>query len=224
MKKIVIIIIALLANIYTFSQTAVTGGLTLSTNMTVDADEGYEYSGIARYNAGLTFDIGEDTRHYAFRPGFLFCVKGWHKTGDIDEKQIFENYLVEMPLKWVHKIRLNDNMRLELGYGCFLDVAVHGNVKVKYPELTSTYVINGEPQVITYDKMDKNFKGKLYNIDHGTLLNVGVSTNRYYAGVTCQLGYMQATAAFLFNVGYYFKPCGERPYKNFNEREYLFGN
>lgn len=206
MKKL-IILTALIVNILSaYSQPAVTAGLTLS-NSIEDVDITTKF--IPGFNAGFTFDLGEDTRHYAFRPGITFCSKGWRIDGDLDEKQTFTNYMVEIPLRWVHKIKLNENMRLELSYGCFLDFGVDGNAKVKYPALTGNYVINGEKQTVHYDEVVKNFRGTLYKFDNGVLYTVGLSTNRYYAGVTYQGGW-RAINAFLFNVGYFLKPCHER--------------
>ena len=206
MKKL-IILTALIVNILSaYSQPAVTAGLTLS-NSIEDVDITTKF--IPGFNAGFTFDLGEDTRHYAFRPGITFCSKGWRIDGDLDEKQTFTNYMVEIPLRWVHKIKLNENMRLELSYGCFLDFGVDGNAKVKYPALTGNYVINGEKQTVHYDEVVKNFRGTLYKFDNGVLYTVGLSTNRYYTGVTYQGGW-RAINAFLFNVGYFLKPCHER--------------
>ena len=67
-----------------------------------------------------------------------------------------------------------------------------------------------------------------YKNDNGTLLNIGISTNRYYAGATFQSGW-QGVNTFLINVGYFFKPCGERPAhperpKRDPDREYLWGH
>ena len=226
MKKIIILSIALLTNaLVSFSQPAVNGGLTLSWGGEYNDEQSKM---LTAYNAGFTYDFGDDTRHYAFRPGLSFCVKGWRLDGNIGETQSFINYMVELPFRWVHKIRITDDVRLELGYGCYFDFGVGGTVKVKYPSFSGDYEINGTKQTINYDEVVKKFPGRIYKNDNGTLLNIGISTNRYYAGATFQSGW-QGVNTFLINVGYFFKPCGERPAhperpKRDPDREYLWGH
>ena len=223
MKKIIILFIAILTNaLASFSQPAVTGGLTLSFGND-NYDENTKI--LAAYNAGFTFDLGDDTRHYSFRPGVSFCVKGWRLEGNIGEMQSFRNYMVQFPFRWIHKVRLSDDLRLELGYGCYFDFGVGGTVKVKYPDFSGDYEINGTKQTINYDEVVKKFPGRIYKNDNGTLLHIGLSTNRYYAGATFQSGW-KCVNTFLFNVGYFFKPCGERPErpKRDPDREYLWGH
>ena len=222
MKKLIILIALATSILSAYSQPAVTAGFTLSNNCD-DIDESSKF--VPGFNAGFTFDIGDDTRHYAFRPGIAFITKGWRLDGVIDEKQTYVNYMVQIPIRFVHKIRLSDDLRLELGYGCYLDFGIDGNVKVEYPELTGDYVINGEKQTVHYDKIEKKFPGKLYGFDNGPLFHAGLSSNRIYGGVTYQGGW-RGINAFLFNVGYFLKPCHERSSKPKSDSriEYLYSD
>lgn len=210
MRKLIILIIALFCNIIAGKcQPAFTAGLSLSTTANSDFDDEVKF--LPAHNFGVTFDLGSDTRKYAFRPGVVYCVKGWKKIGLVDEKQLYINHMLQFPLYWIHKIRLNDNLRIDLGYGCFVEFAFDGNVKVKYPELTGSYVINGQQQTVHYDKITKNFRGKIFAWNQGNILYAGMSTNRYYAGVALQSSlFPQGMVAFLFNAAYYLNPCRQK--------------
>ena len=226
MKNFIITLIVLFASVFAVkAQPAVMGGLLLSKNAS-DVDNPSLF--LPSYTGGFTFDIGDDTRHYAFRPGIAVCQKGWRLKGDVDETQLFRNLMLQFPFRWVHKIRLTDDLRLELGYGCFIEFALDGYVKIKYPSLTGEYVIDGKAQTVHYDAVTKDFPGKLYSWDHGSMLHIGMSTNRYYAGASMQVGVQQCMSAFLFTAGYYFSPCREKEQrekaKRDPNREYLWGN
>lgn len=206
MKKLIILLVLIISALSVYSQPAVTAGFNLS-NCFNDVDISAKF--LPGFNAGFTFDIGDDTRHYAFRPGVTICSKGWRIDGDIDEKQTFVNYLIQIPVKFIHKVKLSDNLRLELGYGCFLDFGVDGNAKVVYPAFDSECVVNGEQQTVHYNKVTKNFRGKIYGFDNGTQFLAGLSTNRFYGNVTYQGGW-RGLNTFLFNIGYFLKSCQER--------------
>lgn len=209
MKYFLSIITILLTSLCAYSQPMVTGGFTVSN--TTGRDNPTKFS--AGYNAGITFDIGEDTRHFAFRTGANIMSKGWRETGDVDEKLVYRSISVEMPFAWVHKFKASENLLVELGYGCFIGVGIDGAAKAIYPEYTSTYIINGQPQTINYGKVEMIFGGKLFDVDHGARLHLGVSNSRYFAGLAYYYS-VRVTNTFCLNVGYFLKPCGEKLIKD----------
>ena len=209
MKQFFVIITTLLASLCAYSQPMVTCGFTVSN--TKERENPTKF--LAGYNAGITFDVGEDTRHFAFRTGATIMSNGWRETGDVDEKQVFRSMSVEMPFAWIHKIKASENLLVELGYGCFIGVGVDGKAKAIYPEYTTTYIINGQPQTINYGKVEMIYGGKLFDMDHGMRFHVGVSTDRYFAGLAYYYG-VRITNTFCLNVGYFLKPCGEKLIKD----------
>ena len=207
MKKIVML--AVMAAGMVFSATAQESGFGIRASLNLsnvnnkydgevasgESKSYYEYDFKKRvgFNIGLIYDWGISESFY-IQPGLYFTTRG-AKIKESEEDYKYEekwklNYL-QIPILASYRIALTDNVKWHINAGPYLAVGVGG--KVKWEETYDGDTDKGDYKAFgTADEDSDKEKGGLKRFDAGLSFGTGVSINKFYIGLTYDLGLVNA--------------------------------
>ncbi len=157
------------------------------------SDYEYDFKNRVGFNIGLIYDWGISERFY-IQPGLYFTTRG-AKIKESEEDYKFEekwnlNYL-QLPILASYRIALSDNVKWHINAGPYLAVGVGG--KVKWEETYDGDTDKGDYKAFgTADEDSDEEKGGLKRFDAGLSFGTGVSIDKFYIGLTYDLGLVNA--------------------------------
>lgn len=207
MKKIVML--AVMAAGMVFSATAQESGFGIRASLNLSnvnnkydgevaseeskSDYEYDFKNRVGFNIGLIYDWGISESFY-IQPGLYFTTRG-AKIEESEEDYKYEekwklNYL-QIPILASYRIALTDNVKWHINAGPYLAVGVGG--KVKWEETYDGDTDKGDYKAFgTADEDSDEEKGGLKRFDAGLSFGTGVSINKFYIGLTYDLGLVNA--------------------------------
>ena len=207
MKKIVML--AVMAAGIVFSATAQESGFGIRASLNLSnvnnkydgevaseeskSDYEYDFKNRVGFNIGLIYDWGISESFY-IQPGLYFTTRG-AKIEESEEDYKYEekwklNYL-QIPILASYRIALTDNVKWHINAGPYLAVGVGG--KVKWEETYDGDTDKGDYKAFgTADEDSDEEKGGLKRFDAGLSFGTGVSINKFYIGLTYDLGLVNA--------------------------------
>lgn len=141
------------------------------------------------FNIGVIYDWGLSEKFY-IQPGLYFTTRGGKiKENDEDYKYKEKwnlNYL-ELPILASYRIALSDNVKWHINAGPYLAYGLGG--KVKWEETYDGDTDKGDFKAFgTADEDSDEQKGGLKRFDAGLSFGTGVSFDKFYVGLTYDLG------------------------------------
>lgn len=157
------------------------------------SDYEYDFKNRVGFNIGLIYDWGVSESFY-IQPGLYFTTRG-AKVKESEEGYKYEekwnlNYL-QLPILASYRIALSDNVKWHINAGPYLAVGLGG--KVKWEETDEDGKNKGDYKAFgtTSEDSDEE-KGGLKRFDAGLSFGTGVSINKFYVGLTYELGLINA--------------------------------
>ena len=157
------------------------------------SDYEYDFKNRVGFNIGLIYDWGISESFY-IQPGLYFTTRG-AKIEESEEDYKYEekwklNYL-QIPILASYRIALTDNVKWHINAGPYLAIGVGG--KVKWEETYDGDTDKGDYKAFgTADEDSDEEKGGLKRFDAGLSFGTGVSINKFYIGLTYDLGLVNA--------------------------------
>ncbi|MBD9178467.1 MAG: PorT family protein [Odoribacter splanchnicus] len=207
MKKIVML--AVMAAGMVFSATAQESGFGIRASLNLSnvnnkydgevasgeskSDYEYDFKNRVGFNIGLIYDWGISESFY-IQPGLYFTTRG-AKIEESEEDYKYEekwklNYL-QIPILASYRIALTDNVKWHINAGPYLAIGVGG--KVKWEETYDGDTDKGDYKAFgTANEDSDEEKGGLKRFDAGLSFGTGVSINKFYIGLTYDLGLVNA--------------------------------
>lgn len=145
------------------------------------------------FKIGVIYDWGISESFY-IQPGLYFTTRG-AKIKESEEDYKYEekwklNYL-QLPILASYRIALSDNVKWHINAGPYVAVGVGGKVKWEVTDDGDTD--KGDYKAFgTADEDSDQEKGGLKRFDAGLSFGTGVSINKFYVGLTYDLGLVNA--------------------------------
>lgn len=157
------------------------------------SDYEYDFKNRVGFNIGVIYDWGISESFY-IQPGLYFTTRG-AKLKESEEDYKYEqkwnlNYL-QLPILASYRIALSDNVKWHINAGPYVAVGVGG--KVKWEETYDGETDKGDYKAFgTADEDSDEEKGGLKRFDAGLSFGTGVSIDKFYIGLTYDLGLVNA--------------------------------
>ncbi len=157
------------------------------------SDYEYDFKNRVGFKIGVIYDWGISESFY-IQPGLYFTTRG-AKIKESEEDYKYEekwklNYL-QLPILASYRIALSDNVKWHINAGPYVAVGVGGKVKWEVTDDGDTD--KGDYKAFgTADEDSDQEKGGLKRFDAGLSFGTGVSINKFYVGLTYDLGLVNA--------------------------------
>lgn len=153
------------------------------------SDYEQDFKNLVGFKIGVIYDWGLSEAFY-IQPGLYFTMRGgkWdEKEEDYKWEEKWKMNYLQIPILASYRIALSDNVKWHFNAGPYVACGLGG--KVKWEESYDGKKEKGDYKIFgTADEDDEDEKGGLKRFDAGLSFGTGVSINKFYIGLSYDLG------------------------------------
>lgn len=145
-----------------------------------------------------------------FKAGLYYTMKGFKYTEDYQStlgsyvlKEKVNPFYLQIPIQASYHYKIDDHFGLQVDLGPYFAVGTNGKWRYKYdatPKETDATADNAGWDINTEKKCFK--KGLLHRFDMGLAMGIGVTYDKYYAGINYDWGWLNASCGHRDYMGY----------------------
>lgn len=141
-----------------------------------------------------------------FKTGLFYTMKGFKFTEDYQStlvsyklKEKVSSFYLEIPIQASYRYKVNEHIGLQVDLGPYIAVGTNGKMNYKF-DATPTQ------EGVDVDTKENCFKkGNMHRFDLGLAMGIGVTYDKYYAGINYDWGWLNAACGLRDYQGYKIK-------------------